>query len=45
MALAPVQTCNTLENVLNEIRWIVAFFSNQANKISKQVYKNAINLL
>ena len=45
MALAQVQTCNTLEDVLNKIRWIVAFFSDQTNKISKQVYKNLINLL
>ena len=42
IALAQVKTCNTFENLLNEIRQII-YSVYQAKKITKKLYYNRMN--
>ena len=42
IALAPVKTSNTSENLLNEIRQII-YSLYQAKEITKKVYNNIMN--
>ena len=42
IALAPVKSGNTYENLLNEIRQII-YYLYQAKEITKKVYNNIMN--
>ena len=44
IALAQVKAGNTSENLLSEIRQVI-YFLYQAKEITKQLYKNIMNLI